>query len=159
MTSHPPRRTALCWAVAVAFVVVEWVAPAALANSCATASASAAARMPAQAFRGVRIALEDLERLLNEGNVILIDVRPYHAYLQAHLPNAVSIPLEELEGALVRLGAANARIVLYCGGPAGKKSGRAAALLRERGFDRVYCLDGGFARWVASGRVVIVNPT
>ena len=127
MTSHPPRRTALCWAVAVAFVVVEWVAPAALANSCATASASPAARMPAQAFRGVRIALEDLERLL--------------------------------EGALVRLGAANARIVLYCGGPAGKKSGRAAALLRERGFDRVYCLDGGFARWVASGRVVIVNPT
>ena len=71
----------------------------------------------------------------------------------------VSIPLEELEGALARLGAANARIVLYCGGPAGRRSGRAAAVRRERGFDRVYCLDGGFARWLASGRVVIINPT
>jgi rhodanese-related sulfurtransferase len=114
--------------------------------------------MPEQASRVVRITLADFDRLLNEGNVILIDVRPSHAYLQAHLPNAVSIPLEELEGALARL-AANARIVLYCGGAAGKRSGRAAAVLRERGFHRVYCLDGGFARWVASGRVVIVNPT
>ena len=115
--------------------------------------------MPELTSRVVRIALEDFERLLNDGNVILIDVRPYHAFLQAHLPNAVSIPLEELEGALARLGAANARIALYCGGPAGKRSGRAAALLRERGFDRVYGLDGGIARWVSSGRVVVVNPT
>ena len=156
MTALPPSRSALCWAVAVMLVVVEW---AALADSRAAVSASAAARMPAQAFGVARIAFEDFERLLNEGNVILIDVRPYHAYLQAHLPNAVSIPLEELEGALARLGVANARIVLYCGGPAGKRSGRAAAVLHQRGFDRVYCLDGGIARWVASGRVVIVNPT
>jgi rhodanese-related sulfurtransferase len=159
MTFLPPSRRALYWAVAVTLAVVGWDAPPAPAGSHATASASPPARLEKQASHVVRIALEEFDRLVKEGNVILIDVRPYHAYQRAHLPNAMSIPLEELEGALTRLSAANARIVLYCGGPAGKRSGRAADVLRERGFERVYCLDGGFEGWLASGRVVIVNPT
>jgi rhodanese-related sulfurtransferase len=159
MTFLPASCSALCIAAAATLPAVGWDTRPALAGSRATVSANAAARMPEQASRVVRIALEDFERLVNEGNVILIDVRRSHDYRQAHLPNAVSIPLEELEGALARLGGTNVRIVLYCGGPAAKRSGRAAALLRRHGFDRVYCLDGGIAGWVASGRVVMVEPT
>ena len=158
MTSLPPSRSALCWAVAVMLVGVGWVTPPALADSRSTASASAAAQMPERIPRGAdrlggfRTSPERRKRHP--------DRRPSLPRLSAGTPpDAVSIPLEELEGALARLGAADARILLYCGGPAGKRSGRAAALLRQRGFDRVYCLDGGIARWVASGRVVIVNPT
>ena len=158
MTFLPPSRSALYWAVAVTLAVAGWDAPPARAGSHATASANPPARLAKQPSGVVRIPLEAFDRLVKERNVILIDVRPYHVYQQAHLPNAVSIPLEELEGALARLSATNARIVLYCGGQAGKRSGRAAAFLRERGFDRVYCLDGGFGAWLASGRVVIVNP-
>jgi thiosulfate sulfurtransferase len=117
---------------------------------------SQAAELPAGV---VRIGVKDFERLLHEGNVVLVDVRSYRAYLTAHLPDAVSIPLDKLEGALDRLRASNARIVFYCGGEAGMKSGRAAGLLKQHGFEHVYCLDGGFDRWVASGRVVFVQPT
>lgn len=154
-----PSRSALCLAVAVMLAVVSWDAPPALAGSRAMASITPPARMAEPASPVVRITPQDFERLVNEGKVLLIDVRPHHAYRQAHLPNAESIPLEEFEGALARLSATGARIVLYCGGRAGERSGRAAALLRERGIDRVYCLDGGFEVWVASGRVVMVEPT
>jgi len=110
-----------------------------------------------QAAAVIRISQQEFERLLHEGNVVLVDVRDHRAYLQAHLPKAVSIPLDQLEASLPRLRAANARIVLYCGA-LGLKSGRAAELLRAHGFERVYCLDGGFDHWVGSGRVVIVPP-
>jgi rhodanese-related sulfurtransferase len=112
-----------------------------------------------QAAGITRITPAQFERFLHEGNVVLVDVRSYGAYLNAHLPSATSIPLDKLEGALAKLRRSNARIVLYCGGDAGVKSGRAATLLLDHGFQEVYCLDGGFERWVASGRVVFVEPT
>ena len=146
MTFLPLKHVALC----TAFVLT-------LAGAtCGTASA---AQATGQAPEVVRIDIDQFEQLLHEGNVVLVDVRSYGSYLDAHLPNAISIPLDKLERSLARLRKANARIVLYCGGQAGLKSGRAATLLREHGFQRVYCLDGGFDRWVASGRVVFVQPT
>jgi rhodanese-related sulfurtransferase len=107
----------------------------------------------------VRITLEQVERFLDEGNVVLVDVRADSAYLFAHLPDAVSIPIDRLEAELDRLRAMHVRIVFYCDGQAGVKSGRAATLLRQHGFRDVYCLEGGFAGWVASGRVVVVEPS
>ena len=121
----------------------------------------AASPVPAagQAAGVTRITPEQFVQLLHQGNVVLVDVRSYGSYLDAHLPDAMSIPLDKLEGSLRHLRATGATIVLYCSGPAGEKSGRAAALLLAHGFERVYCLDGGFQRWVASGRVVFVQPT
>jgi len=148
MTPRPPRRHTLVAAAAVAFVLLG-------AGAFPT---SAGSPPPEQAFHAQRITIDDFARLANEGEVILIDVRSERAYLDGHLPHAVSIPLERLQGAVARLRATNARIVLYCGGSAGRQSGRGAALLHEHGIDRVYCLDGGFAAWVNSGRVVIVDP-
>lgn len=107
----------------------------------------------------IRITLERFEQFLEEGNVVLIDVRSDRAYLFAHLPDAVSIPLDALEAELDKLRAMHVRIVFYCDGQAGVKSGRAATLLKERGFTHIYCLEGGFAGWVASGRVVVVQPS
>jgi rhodanese-related sulfurtransferase len=150
MKSRPPRRSTLA-AAAVAFALLGWGTQPAYAGSPSFARAG-------EAYRAQRITTDDLARLAKEGDVILIDVRSERAFREAHLPNAVSIPLQRLNDAVARLRATNARIVLYCGGAAGTKSGRAATLLREHGIDRVYCLDGGFEAWVSSGRVVIVDP-
>jgi rhodanese-related sulfurtransferase len=144
---HLPLKHALS---CTAFVATLAIAASGLASPVQTTG---------QAREVVRIDIGQFEQLLHQGNVVLVDVRSYGSYLHAHLPNAVSIPLEKLEESLERLRRADARIVLYCGGEAGVKSGRAAALLREYGFRHVYCLDGGFDQWVASGRVVVVQPT
>jgi rhodanese-related sulfurtransferase len=148
MAPRPPRRHTLVAAAVVALALLG-----------AGAHPASAGSPPAdQSFRAQRITIDDFARLVNEGGVMLIDVRSERAYRDAHLPHAISIPLDRLHGQMARLRATNARIVLYCGGSAGRKSGRAAAMLHEHGIDRVYCLDGGFAAWVNSGRVVIVDP-
>src|SRR5215216_2917587 len=41
--------------------------------------------------------LEQLKRLVAEGSVVLVDVRPALEYRQGHIPEARSIPVEELE--------------------------------------------------------------
>jgi len=160
MRCLPSNRSVLSTAVAIALSVVGWGAVTTSAGSrqAALTNPVPSGQTTQQAPTVIRISQQEFERLLHEGNVILVDVRDHRAYLQAHLPEAVSIPLDQLEASLPRLRAANARIVLYCGA-LGLKSGRAAELLRAHGFERVYCLDGGFDRWVDSGRVVIVPPT
>ncbi len=156
-----PMRCVSCLATAFTLALVGLSSPPSLAAAqLAASNSSVSAQQPAETPAGVvRLNLEQFEHLMQEGNVVLVDVRAYRAYDYAHLPDAESIPLDELERAIDRLRATNARIVFYCDGPAGVKSGRAAALLRQRGFAHIYCLDGGFERWVASGRVVVVQPS
>lgn len=161
MTSRPSSYGPLGIAVVLTLALASWGADQAQAGPRSSRSASqttlAAPADPASA--AVRISQHEFDQFKREGNVVLVDVRSGRAYLNAHLPDAVSIPLEKLEGSLARLRAANTRIVLYCGGDAAMKSGRAAVLLRAHGFEHVYCLDGGFERWVATGRVVVVQPS
>lgn len=161
MTSRRSTYGPLGIGVVMTLALANWGAEPAQAGPRTSHAASqatlAAAADPASA--AVRINQHEFEQLKHEGNVVLVDVRSHSAYLDAHLPDAVSIPLEKLEGSLARLRSANTRIVLYCGGDAAMKSGRAAVLLREHGFEHVYCLDGGFERWVAAGRVVVVQPS
>ena len=50
------------------------------------------------------------------GQIVLIDVRPAEEYAAGHLPNAVSMPLDELEARMGEL-AQDAVLVAYCRGP------------------------------------------
>jgi len=106
----------------------------------------------------LRVGVREFERLLRQGDVLVIDVRDDAAYHRAHIPGAVSVPLDRLEREASRLGRSHARILTYCAGPLGDKGASAAALLRRLGA-RAYALDGGFQRWVGEGRVVEVPPT
>src|SRR5260221_8782168 len=57
-----------------------------------------------------------LRQRLVEGNVILLDVRPVEEYEAAHLPDAISIPVTDLEARLPEL-PQDKEIVAYCRGP------------------------------------------
>lgn len=107
----------------------------------------------------LRIDAQAFERFLRGGNVVVVDVRDEAAYRRAHIPNAVSVPLERLEREVARLRESGASVVTYCGGPKGDKGAAAAALLRRLGVKHVYALDGGLQRWVDEGHVVEVQPT
>lgn len=71
---------------------------------------------------------------LNDGEVVLIDVRPEHEFAEGHLPGALCMPLAELEARLNEL-PSDATIVAYCRGPFCTFSADAARLLRARGYD------------------------
>jgi rhodanese-related sulfurtransferase len=95
------------------------------------------------------IDLNELERLVADGSVTLLDVRPRLEYEQGHIPDARSIPVEELEHRLADL-PRDRDIVAYCRGPYCVFSDEAAVLLQSHGF-RVRRFEAGFPEWRAAG--------
>ena len=91
---------------------------------------------------------ELLERL-RAGLVTLLDVRPADEFALGHVPGAVNIPLNEIEGRLAELDKSQ-DVVAYCRGPYCVLSFEAVATLRARGFN-IRRLEEGFPEWRAAG--------
>ena len=85
-----------------------------------------------------------LERLRRD-EVILLDVRPVEEFRAGHLPQALSIPVAELEARLAEL-PADKEIVAYCRGPYCVFADEAVALLRTHGY-QARRLEQGVADW------------
>jgi rhodanese-related sulfurtransferase len=93
--------------------------------------------------------LNELEYLVAQGSVTLLDVRPILEFSQGHIPDARSIPVEELEHRLAEL-PRDREIVAYCRGPYCVFSDEAAQLLHGHGF-RVRRFEAGFPDWRDAG--------
>jgi rhodanese-related sulfurtransferase len=85
-----------------------------------------------------------LEELRSE-RVILLDVRPAEEYQAGHLPQALSIPVAELEARLSEV-PLDREIVAYCRGPYCVFADEAVALLHAHGY-RARRLEEGVADW------------
>ncbi|RFF28384.1 MULTISPECIES: metalloregulator ArsR/SmtB family transcription factor [unclassified Wenzhouxiangella] len=86
---------------------------------------------------------------LESGEVALLDVRPVEEFQAGHLPEAINIPLEQLEAMLEKL-PRDKQIVAYCRGPYCALSHEAVQRLRELGY-RVRRFEEGFPEWKAAG--------
>ena len=95
------------------------------------------------------ISPEELRQRLRKGDVVLIDVRPQAEYESGHLPGAVALPVDELEGRLDEL-PRDKTIVAYCRGPYCVFADEVLSLLSERGW-RVARLEEGVAEWQQAG--------
>ncbi|WP_411705266.1 ArsR/SmtB family transcription factor [Edaphovirga cremea] len=95
------------------------------------------------------ISREELLKRLNEGDITLLDVRPSEEFAYGHLPGAINMPVEELEGRLTELPKAQ-EVVAYCRGPYCVLSLNAMRTLRSNGF-QARCLEDGFPEWKAAG--------
>ena len=95
------------------------------------------------------IEAEELFRRLDEDQVILLDVRPTEEYAAGHLPQAVSVPLAELEARLQDL-PLDKEIVAYCRGPYCVFADEAVALLHARGY-HARRLEHGIPDWRSLG--------
>jgi rhodanese-related sulfurtransferase len=93
--------------------------------------------------------LAELRRLVDEGTVTLLDVRPELEYRQGHIAGARSIPVAELERRLAEL-PRDREVVAYCRGPYCVYADEAAHVLQQHGF-RVRRLEEGFPEWRAAG--------
>lgn len=83
---------------------------------------------------------ELLEKAQN-GDIVVLDVRPNDEFAQAHLPFANSIPLDELNERLKEL-PRDKTIVAYCRGPFCLMAPDAVKLLRQHGFNALHLRDG-----------------
>lgn len=98
----------------------------------------------------------ELRRLMDDGTVTLLDVRPELEYRQGHIAGARSVPVDKLERRLSEL-PRDREVVAYCRGPYCVYADEAAQLLREQGF-AVRRLEGGFPEWRAAGLPVEAAP-
>jgi rhodanese-related sulfurtransferase/DNA-binding transcriptional ArsR family regulator len=95
-----------------------------------------------------------LERV-RDGLVTVLDVRPEEEYRAGHLPDAINIPLGELEQKLRELDPSQ-EIVAYCRGPHCILAYEAVARLRKRGLNAKR-LEGGLPEWRLEGLPVDIN--
>ncbi len=77
-------------------------------------------------------------------NIIVLDVREAAEYLFNHIPNAISIPLGELEKRIDELNKEN-EIYVVC--RTGSRSDLAAQKLTEKGFTNVINVIPGMSQW------------
>jgi rhodanese-related sulfurtransferase/biotin operon repressor len=123
----------------------------------------AAERLPGvkglvEAYLGSReglepISREELRARLEAGEpLVVVDVRPVEEYRAAHLPGAVSIPLDELEQRLREL-PRDRQIVAYCRGPYCAFAPEAVRTLRAHGYAARHLSDG-LPEWAAAGNDV-----
>ncbi len=82
-----------------------------------------------------------LIKRVREGEVIVLDVRPFEEYNAGHIPGSISIPLKELKRHLSEL-SHDQEIVAYCRGPYCVLAIQAVEMLRANGFDAVRLEEG-----------------
>jgi rhodanese-related sulfurtransferase/DNA-binding transcriptional ArsR family regulator len=95
---------------------------------------------------------EEAEKLMADRRTLLIDVRPAEEYETAHLPGAISIPVEKLRHSDVKLSKSR-RYVVYCRGHYCVFADEAVAILQRRGLEAIR-LTLSPAEWLAAGGVV-----
>jgi len=91
------------------------------------------------------------QKRIEEGNLVVLDVREPDEYEQGALPNALHIPRGHLEAQIEGRAVDRAQtIVVYCAG--GVRSAFAAQTLQELGYTDVLSVAGGFGKWKDEGR-------
>ena len=87
------------------------------------------------------VTLAELRRLVREGDVTVLDVRPEDEFVAAHIPGAVSVPVNELKRRLREL-PKRREVIAYCRGPYCVFALEAVTLLRKHGFKARRSEDG-----------------
>lgn len=98
----------------------------------------------------------ELRRRLRSGEVTVIDVRPALEYEAGHIPGALSVPLDLLDGRVGEL-VAGRPVVAYCRGPYCVYAVEAVERLRARGIDARRMTEG-LPDWRLAGHPVATGP-
>jgi rhodanese-related sulfurtransferase/DNA-binding transcriptional ArsR family regulator len=104
-----------------------------------------------------QVSREDLLARVNGGGVVVLDVRPAEEYEAAHIPGAVSVPVETLAARLAEL-PSDVDIVAYCRGAYCVLAHDAVRLLRAEGRTAGRLADG-MLEWRLAGLPVATGAT
>jgi len=90
----------------------------------------------------------------SDPSLLILDVSSQVEYQEAHLKGAVNIQLSDLSARMGELDR-NSAILVCC--RTGRRSAQACSALVERGFTKVYNMEGGVAAWIDSGYPVVTG--
>lgn len=86
-----------------------------------------------------------------DASMLILDVRTPEEYAQGHVPGAINVPYDKIDGRIEELLASKDKdVVLYC--HSGGRAAIAAKTLKGRGFDRLLHLDGDIVKWKRENR-------
>lgn len=93
------------------------------------------------------VSVQDLANA-KEAQYTILDMRQSEEFAEGHVPNAVLIPLSELEARASEL---STDTTLYVICRSGNRSRQASEILVNLGFKDVRNVDGGFIAWANAG--------
>lgn len=102
------------------------------------------APQPSHEDTGVLTAEEAKQRMDENSEAIVLDVRTQEEFDQGHIPGAVCLPNEFITADMPFPFAKDTELLLYC--RSGRRSAEAAEKLRDLGFSNVYDF-GGIIDW------------
>ena len=101
---------------------------------------------------------DEVKRMLDTEDIILLDIREEEKYKEAHIDGAICIPLSELknQSGLDELDKSK-KIVVY--GESGEDSAEACSILIQKDFKKIYNMLGGLKAWQQNGFPVSASST
>jgi len=93
---------------------------------------------------------EEMQQISQLEDIQLVDVRTPEEYKEGYIENFQNIDYlsPEFEKEISKLDKTKP-VIVYC--RSGKRSSKCAAKMKEKGFVKVYDLDGGIAKWKFKG--------
>jgi rhodanese-related sulfurtransferase len=99
---------------------------------------------------GASVDTLEATQLINRQDAVVVDVRETAEYGKNHILNARNIPLSQFESRCGEIEKFKEKpVIVAC--ESGNRSGAAAAILRKRGFAKVFNLSGGTSAWQQAG--------
>ena len=96
------------------------------------------------AYGVAQVSPQQATHLINHDNAVVVDIRDASSFQNGHLIDAINIA--DIETNIKKFNKYKSRpIILVC--KVGPDSGKAGAILKKQGFDKVYSLAGGIAAW------------
>jgi rhodanese-related sulfurtransferase len=98
------------------------------------------------------VSCDELQELLESGEVVLVDALPPMSFAHSHLPGAINLaPTDVDEMAARRLPDKAAEVVVYCANPTCESSVETAERLVQLGYANVRHYAGGKDEWRERG--------
>ena len=97
---------------------------------------------------------EEMKELSQLEDVQLIDVRTPEEYVEGYIEGFRNIDFysETFQDDIEKLDKSKP-IIVYC--RSGGRSGKCSKLMQEKGFTKIYDLDGGITKWKSEGNAVV----
>jgi rhodanese-related sulfurtransferase len=90
------------------------------------------------------VSTEEAKQQIDKDEVVVLDVRTAEEYQQGHIPNAILIPVDELESRLNELDKEETYLVVC---RSGNRSAQASEILTSNSFTNIYNMTGGMNNW------------
>ena len=100
--------------------------------------------------KGKYVDAQQMNKMLNEGNTVVIDMRNHYEYEVGHFENAIELPSDTFREQLpmavdMMQGNKEKNIIMYCTG--GIRCEKASAFMLHKGFKNVFHLEGGIINY------------